>query len=131
MTATLPPDLLELAGSLAVAHVATLLPDGSPHSVPVWIGVEDGRLAFLTSPSSRKGRNLAHDPRIAVSILDPANPARMAMVRGRLGTTLEGDPAWEVIDRISTKYIGGPYPLREDRVVFLVDADHVTVSTVG
>ena len=47
----------------------------------------------------------------------------MAQVRGRVGEILEGDPAWEIIDRISHKYIGAPYPLRTDRVLFLVDAE--------
>jgi hypothetical protein len=26
-----------------MAHLATVLPDGSPHSVPVWIGLEGER----------------------------------------------------------------------------------------
>jgi PPOX class probable F420-dependent enzyme len=123
--------VLELAGSTAFAHVATVLPDGSPHSVPVWVGVEDGRLAFLTSLRSRKARNLARDPRVAISIADPASVGRMAMVRGRVGAPVDGDRGWAIIDRISTKYLGGPYPLREDRVVFLVDAEHVTATTFG
>src|SRR3954449_11236865 len=29
------------------AHLATVLPDGSPHSVAVWIGVEDDRVVFF------------------------------------------------------------------------------------
>jgi hypothetical protein len=36
---------------------------------------------------------------------------------------LEGDAAWMIIDRLSHKYIGQPYPLRTDRVVFLVQAE--------
>ena len=27
----------------AFAHLATVLPDGAPHSVPVWIGVDGDR----------------------------------------------------------------------------------------
>ena len=33
--------LLDLFEGANQAHVATLLPDGSPHSVPVWVGVEE------------------------------------------------------------------------------------------
>ena len=48
------------------AHIATLLPDGAPHSVPVWIDVEGrDKLVILTSPSSRKARNVERDPRVA------------------------------------------------------------------
>jgi hypothetical protein len=35
------------------AHLAIVLPDGSPHSVPLWVGLQDDRIAFLTGPSSR------------------------------------------------------------------------------
>ena len=127
----LPDAVLELAGSTAFAHVATVLPDGSPHSVPVWVDVVDGRLAFLTSLGSRKARNLARDPRVAVSIAHPEAVGRMVMVRGRVGAPVDGDPGWAIIDRIAMKYLGSPYPLREDRVVFLVDAEHVTATTFG
>ena len=44
----------------------------------------------------------------------------MAQIRGRVTERVEGDGAWTIIDRISNKYIGQPYPLRTDRVVFLI-----------
>jgi hypothetical protein len=44
--------------------------------------------------------------------------------RGHVAGRLEGDAAGEVIDRITEKYTGQPYPLRSDRVVFLIEADH-------
>jgi hypothetical protein len=47
----------------------------------------------------------------------------MAHVRGRVAERLEGHAAFEVIDRISRKYTGQPYPLRSDRVVFLVEPE--------
>ena len=40
------------------AHIATVLPDGAPHSVPVWVGLEGDCIAVLTSPGSRKARNI-------------------------------------------------------------------------
>ena len=53
------------------AHLATLLPDGAPHSVPVWIDVEGpDQVVILTGPGSRKARNVAQDPRVAISIID-------------------------------------------------------------
>ena len=111
------------------AHVATLLPDGAPHSVPVWVGLEGRRIAFLTSPASRKARNLVRDPRVAISITDHQRPFAMAQVRGRVVERVEGEAAWTVIDRISHKYTGQPYPLRTDRVVFLVEPEHAWAHT--
>jgi PPOX class probable F420-dependent enzyme len=121
---TLPDDIRHLFDASNTAHVATLLPDGSPHSVPIWTSVEGDRIAFLTSPDSRKARNFERDPRIALSVTDSANAASMAMVRGRVVERMDGDAAWELIDKISNRYIGMPYPLRADRSIYLVEAEH-------
>jgi nitroimidazol reductase NimA-like FMN-containing flavoprotein (pyridoxamine 5'-phosphate oxidase superfamily) len=67
----LPADVRTLFDGPNYAHIATLLPDGAPHSVPVWVGLEGERIVFLTSPTSRKARNLERDPRIAVRDLRP------------------------------------------------------------
>jgi PPOX class probable F420-dependent enzyme len=130
MTA-LPPEVRALFDAANTAHVATLMPDGAPHSVPMWVGVEGERIAFLSSPDSVKARNLRRDPRVSLSITDAARPHAMAQVRGRVGETLDGDPAWAIIDRIAHKYIGAPYPLRADRVVFLVDAERAWAQAFG
>lgn len=103
-------------------HVATLLPDGSPHSVPVWARMEGERIAFFTQPASRKARNLAADPRVAISVVDRDNPYAMGAVRGRVAETLEGDEALEVIDRIAHDYTGRPFPMRSG-IVFLVEIE--------
>jgi PPOX class probable F420-dependent enzyme len=106
------------------AHLATVLPDGAPHSVPLWVGLEGDRIAFLASPDSRKARNLEADPRMALWITEHATPYVMALVRGRVVERVEGDRAWKIIDWLSDRYLGQPYPLRTDRVVFLAEADH-------
>ena len=73
------------------AHIATTMPDGGPHSVPLWVGIEGDRIAFLTAPSSRKARNLDNDPRVAISITAHDQPFSMALVRGRVVERLEGE----------------------------------------
>jgi PPOX class probable F420-dependent enzyme len=119
----LPDDVRALLAAPNIAHLATVLPDGAPHAVPVWVGVEDGRIAFLTSPRSRKARNIDHDPRVALSIADHERPNRMAHVRGRVVEVVDGDAGWAIIDRLAGAYIGQPYPLREDRVAYLVEVE--------
>ena len=101
------------------AHLATVLPDGSPHSIPVWATCEDGRIAFFTQSTSRKARNLARDPRVALSIVDASNPYRNAQIRGRVVETVEGDAALEIIDRISRYYTGEPFPMRSGTVYWV------------
>ncbi len=126
------PDLARtLVAGPHVAHLATSLPDGSPHSVPLWVAWEGDQLAFLTGPRSRKARNVDHDPRVAVSVAHPERPWEMAMLRGRVTEVLVGASAWVVVDRMSCAYTGGPYPRGEDRVVFLVDVEHATAESFG
>jgi PPOX class probable F420-dependent enzyme len=127
----LPADVRALFEGANIGHVATTLPGGGPHSVPVWVGIEGDRIAFLTGPGSRKARNLERDPRLAISITRADQPYEMAQVRGRVAERLEGDAAFEVIDRLSHKYTGQPYPLRSDRVVFLVEAERAWGQKFG
>jgi PPOX class probable F420-dependent enzyme len=114
-----------------LAHVATVLPDGAPHTVPVWISMHGDRIAFLTSPGSRKALNLGADPRVAFSIVQHDRPTAMAHIRGRVIEVLDGDEAWAIIDRMSDQYLGMPYPLRQDRVVFLVEPEHSFAQDFG
>ena len=113
----LDPQIAELfTAGRNLVHLATVLPDGAPHSIPVWATLEDGRIAFFTQSTSRKARNVAADPRVALSIVDAKNPYRNAQLRGRVVETVEGDAALEVIDRISQRYIGKPFPMRSGTV---------------
>ena len=49
----------------------------------------------------------------------------MAQIRGRVIRRIDGKEAWTIIDRISQKYLGAPYPREQDRVVFLVRPESV------
>lgn len=124
MAAELSDEVRALFNGANFAHVATLMPSGAPHSVAVWVGLEGDRIAFFTQPASQKARNLERDPRVAISITDHERPYRGARIRGRLVETLGGDAALEVIDRISNRYTGQPFPLRSG-VVFLIEPDKV------
>jgi PPOX class probable F420-dependent enzyme len=68
MTADLSDAAFELLGSAAVATIATINEDGSPHLSSAWIGLEDGELVFGTLPDQRKLRNLRRDPRISIQV---------------------------------------------------------------
>ena len=100
-------------------HLASVLPSGAPHSIPLWAIYENGRIAFFTQPSSRKARNIARDPRVALSVVDSTNPYRNVQIRGLVVETVEGDAALEIIDRISQYYIGRPFPMRSGNVYWV------------
>ena len=118
----LEPEVQRLFEGPNYGHLATLMPDGSPHSVALWVGVEDGRVVFFTQPESRKARNLEGDPRVAISVLDRANAYRTGRIRGRVVATRDGDAALEVIDRLALKYTGRPFPMRSG-VVYEVEVE--------
>ena len=124
-------DARDLFAGANIAHIATVLPDGAPLSVPIMIDLEDGRLAFFTSPASRKGRNLAADDRVAISVTDRDDLVRCAVVRGRVVERVGGDAGWRIVDRIFAKYTGGPYPRGDEREAYLVAPTHVIVPAFG
>jgi PPOX class probable F420-dependent enzyme len=124
----LEPDIRRVLDTTAVAHLATVLPDGSPHSVPLWAGAEGERIAILTGPGTRKARNLRRDPRVALSLTPPDDPFTPVIVRGQVVEWLDGDAAREVMDRIAAKYTGQPYPRGQERIVALIEP---SVQRVG
>jgi PPOX class probable F420-dependent enzyme len=111
-----------------IAHLATVTADGAPTSVPIWVGIEGDRLVFQTMATSQKARNLAHEPRVALSLTKADDPFSAATVRGRVVERREDAGIWQVIDRISRAYIGQDYGDREHpRVVYYVDVDSAVV----
>jgi PPOX class probable F420-dependent enzyme len=116
------PGVRDLFAGANFVHLATLLPDGSPHSVAIWADVhDDDHVVFFTSPTSRKARNLDGDPRLAMSLIDRDNPYRTGMLRGRLVEQIDGDDAAAIVDRISHKYTGKPFPYPSG-LAFVVEA---------
>jgi PPOX class probable F420-dependent enzyme len=128
MITMLNPDVRRMLDGTSIAHLATVLPDGAPHSVPVWIGTEGDHVVILTGPDSRKARNLRRDPRVALSLTPADNPFQPLILRGRVVEWIEGDAAWEIVDRIAMKYIGAPYTRSEERVVALIEPDRQSVG---
>ena len=127
--AALPPELRDLFERANFVHLATLLPDGSPHSVPVWAALEGERVCFFTQEGSRKARNVARDPRVALSVVDRENPYRMAQVRGRVVATRHGEEALAVMDRMALAHTGAPFPVRRG-VLFEVEVERVQNLTL-
>jgi PPOX class probable F420-dependent enzyme len=62
------------------AHLATLMPDGSPQSAPLWVGREGDRILICTGEGSLKAKNTRRDPRVALSLIDFHDPYEEALV---------------------------------------------------
>lgn len=106
------------------AHLATLMPDGSPQSVPIWIGREGENIIICTGEGSLKGKNTRRDPRVALSIVDFDNPYEEVQIRGRV-VERRPDPELKTMDPISHKYTGKPFPFRtpEGRVALIIEVE--------
>jgi PPOX class probable F420-dependent enzyme len=122
MPTALSPEVKQLVDRPNFAHLATLMPDGSPQSVPVWIGREGDHLVICTGEGSLKAKNTRRDPRVALSIVDFANPYEEVQIRGRV-VDLRPDPDLKTMDLISHKYIAKPFPMRnpEGRVALMIE----------
>ncbi|MFG3690289.1 PPOX class F420-dependent oxidoreductase [Micromonospora sp. NPDC047740] len=128
MTTMLNPDVRRVLDGTPIAHLASVLPDGAPHCVPVWIGTHGDHIAILTGPSTRKARNLRRDPRVALSLTPTDNPFQPVIIRGRVIEWLEDDAAWTIVDQLATKYTGQPYPRDERRVVAVIEPERQTIG---
>ncbi len=124
MGVPLTEDVKQLLDGANFIHLATLMPDGSPQSVPVWAGREGDRVIICTGEGSLKAKNARRDPRVALSVIDFHNPYCEAQLRGRV-VEFRPDPELKTMDVISHKYTGKPFPMRkpEGRVVLVIEVD--------
>ena len=106
------------------AHVATLMPDGSPNTTPVWIGVQGDRILIGSGEGSLKVKNLRRDPRLALSVVDFHNPYEEVQIRGRV-VEFRDDSTFEIMDEISRKYTGKDFPWRDPagRVALIIEVE--------
>ena len=132
--AEIPEEALPLLEGRHLAHVATVMADGSPQVTPIWIDHEGNTIVFNTATGRIKPRNLERDPRVSLSVIDAENPYAPLTVRGRVvEMTTEG--ADEHIDALSSRYIDeDPYPFRqpgEERLIVRIEPEKVSYGLPG
>jgi PPOX class probable F420-dependent enzyme len=120
----------ELLKAKNFCHVSTLRSDGSVHTAPVWVDVQDGQPVLNTAEGRAWPKNLERDPRVTLTIQNLENPYEYLEIRGRVAErTHEG--ADEHIDAMAKKYMDvDEYPLRqpgEQRVIIRVEPEHTAV----
>jgi PPOX class probable F420-dependent enzyme len=121
-----PPEIDEFLSRPNHAVVATLRPDGSPHTAVTWYDWEDGRVLLNMEATRLRLGWMARDGRVALTAIDPANFYRHISLLGRIVDIHEDDGLAD-IDRLSRRYTGGPYPARDAPRVsawMLADAYH-------
>jgi PPOX class probable F420-dependent enzyme len=106
----------------AFAHLATVMPDGSPQNTPVWFDFVDGKVRVNSALGRTKVRNMKPGAKVALSIMDPDNSDRYVQLRGTVTGVRQDDVAAAHIDHLAHKYLGldkNPYAKASDiRVMF-------------
>jgi PPOX class probable F420-dependent enzyme len=122
MAIALSPEIRSIIDRPNFGHLATLMTDGSPHSAPVWIAREGDFVLIATEASSIKGKNTERDPRVSLSIIDFDDPYTEVQMRGRV-IERRPDPQLKYYDLISQKYIGKPWPYRDEKspIVLIIE----------
>jgi PPOX class probable F420-dependent enzyme len=119
----LPPELDEFLAKPNPAVIASLQPDGSPHSAATWYIWRDGKVEVNMAASRKRLEHLRRDPRVSLTVLAEDDWYRHVTLSGHV-SSIEDDPEFESIDRLSTHYTSNPYPNhREPRVKALIEVE--------
>jgi PPOX class probable F420-dependent enzyme len=108
----LPPELDAFLQAPNPAVIATVKPDGAPHTVATWYLWEAGRALVNMEDSRARLDYMRHDPRVSLTVLEDGNWYRHVSLRGRV-VELTEDVGLANIDRLSRHYGGQPYPMRD------------------
>ncbi len=131
MPIPLPEDVRALLEAPNYVHLSTLRADGSPRNWVVWVGLEGDQILVCTGERTWKARDMMRDPRVGLSVVDLANPYKMAAIQGRV-TEVRPDEDCRYMDPISMKYTSQPFPARgPGRVCFVIAAERAGNQTLG
>jgi PPOX class probable F420-dependent enzyme len=119
--ATIPEKALDLFQKKALAYLATVLPDGTPHVTPVWCDYDGTHIRINSAVGRQKDRNIRRNRRVGLTIVDPDDTGRHLDVRGVVAEIVtEGAEAH--IDALSRKYEEHDWTLvpNQQRVIYKI-----------
>lgn len=109
-----PPELDAFLSLPNPAVVATVRPDGSPHTAATWYDWEDGRVLLNMDESRKRLGHLRANPAAALTVLAEGDWYRHVSLLGRV-VSIEEDDGLRDIDRLAVRYTGEPYAARDRR----------------
>ena len=126
------PALKTLIDDKNFGALTTLMPGGMPQTQVMWVDADDEHVLINTEVGRQKYRNVARDPRVAITVWNRDNPYQYVEVRGRVVDTVTGDEARAHIDALSRKYTGGDYanPIGTERVIVKIAPERIHTNGV-
>jgi PPOX class probable F420-dependent enzyme len=112
---TLPESHADLLEKPNFAHLATVRPDGSPQSSVMWFDWDGSRIRMTHTKTRQKFRNLGAEPRVALSIADPADGYRFLEVRGVVESVEDDDAEASFYKSLQRRY-GNEYEVKDAAV---------------
>ena len=110
--APIPPEIEEFLRKPNPAVVATIRPDGSPHTVATWYDLVDGLILLNMASTRARLGHIRRDRRVSLTVLDEADWYTHVTLTGVI-ERLEDDPNLADIDRLALRYQGNPFRNRE------------------
>ena len=112
--------------------------DGQPHSSLVWVDYDGACPRVNTTLKRQKERDLGHDSRVSLLVVDPENTTRFIEIRGDVELVIDG--AIEHLDALTRKYTSHPhfygfvYPreqqAEETRVICLIHPRRIVLDAI-
>lgn len=98
----LPWDYVEERMKEAINYwIGTASRNGVPAATPVWGAWVEGKLYFDGAPTTKRGRNIAENPKVVVHLEDGS---KVVILEGE-AVILSGAPEREVAEKVSAEYI--------------------------
>jgi PPOX class probable F420-dependent enzyme len=112
----LPAELDELVARANPAVVATVRPDGAPHTAATWYDWANGRVLLNMDETRARLRHMRENPRISVTIFDGDDWGRHVTLLGPV-ISIDADGDLADIDRLAVRYTGKPFGTRDRKRV--------------
>ena len=103
-----PAEVVAVLAKPYLAVVATVRPDGSPHTAATWYEWEDGRVLLNMADTRRRLEHMRSEPRAALTVLSDGDTYDHVSLLGRI-VSIEPDPELRDIDRLARRYTGEPF----------------------
>jgi general stress protein 26 len=103
----IPTSHLELIDGAYIVALTTVMPDGQPHTTPVWCNRKEDYIFVNVMQGFRKEKNMRLNPKVSLLIYDPKNPLYNIEIRGHV-IEMTDNGAVEHLDELTQLYLKKP-----------------------